>query len=481
MRNIAFKAFKFSIIYGIATAVLSGSGFLLLPIYTRHISPAEYGIFSIIGIFATVLIFVCDFGMINALVRWYFDYKETDVNQRKMIVSTVFLFFIIFSSIITTFLLAFTKELSLFLFRDSSYKNLIKLMVLTNFFTILTWVPFSVFRIKENPFRYLIFSVVRMALIISSALIFLFFMGRGLKGIFEANLCAFAVFAAILIMATYREYILGFSLKDLKGMLRFALPFIPVLLFTWVIDFSDRYLLGRLATLEDTGLYSVGYKFGQIVFLADKAFLIGWIPIAFSIIKRSDYKEVFGRIFSYFIAAVAFIGLIISVFSQEMVGLFATPDYMKAATIVPLICASYLFYGFYIYSLSGLVISKNIVAQPVILFVGAAINIVLNIMLIPDMKMMGAAIATLISYIFIAIVTFLCAQKIYPIRFELNNALKVFIFSAGLFLVLNLTLHNKGVVFVSGLIIKVATLSLFPIILYLTGFFKKREVSYERV
>ena len=101
MQKVLIKTFKFSLIYGIATVTLSASGFFVLPIYTRYITPSEYGVFSIIGIAATLLIFLCDFGMVNALIRWYFEYSEKEVDRRRTVFSTALLFFILFAGIIT--------------------------------------------------------------------------------------------------------------------------------------------------------------------------------------------------------------------------------------------------------------------------------------------------------------------------------------------------------------------------------------------
>lgn len=467
------RTLKHSLIYGLFTILTTFTGFVLLPFYTKYLSPAEYGVFALIGILSTALAFLYDLGMVNALVRWCFEYSDDQLDQRKTVVFTALIFLLITSSIFTILFLVYSPKVSILLFHDTKFSNFIKLMVIATFFNCLAWVPLSLFRVKEKSFTFVFATACKTLGLICLIILFLAVLKRGLGGVYESNLIISIIFTGPLFLLTFKEYTIKFSMKDLFGMLKFGVPFIPVLFFSWIIDFSDRYFLGQLSTLSEVGLYSVGYKIGQIVFLVVKTFAIAWIPIMFTVSRKENAAEIFAKILTYYILFIFLFALSISIFGRGIITIFTSSAYHDAYKVVPLISISYFFYGIYVFALSGLLIVKNVYVQPLLLSFSAILNVFLNILLIPKYGMMGAAYATLLSYLSVAAGTYYFSQKYYPIHIEVDRILKI-VFCGVVIYTVSLFVPDANLA--HSIIIKLLILSFYPLSLYLIKFFRQEEV-----
>ena len=475
LAETAKKTLWHSLIYGIGTSFTAFVGIVLMPLYTRFLKPEEYGVYSLISVAFTLLVFIYDFGMINALFRWVYHYDENEKAARKRVVSTVLFFLLALSATLTCILWNQTANISRIIFKTADFSGLIRLMLIGLFLQSLTWVPFSLIRINEKPFIFTAIVMLGMVTMVSANFILLS-RGKALTGIYEAYIISCAVMAAPLYYITRNEYALAFSFGELKGMFAFALPFFPVLFFAWVIDFSGRYFLGHFSTLQQVGLYSAGYKIGQILYLAEKTFAVAWTPIMLSLSQRYMERapDVFGRVFTYFVFSSFFLVIGVSIFAREIMRIFTTPAYYAATQVVPLIAIAYLLYGVYVFMLSGLIITKNVYAQPLILLSAAVINVMLNILLIPKFGMVGSAYATIAGYFIAAAATFYFSQKFYPIPVEAGRIGKIVITSG-------LICYASRFFSIQSLVVsvfsKAALLILFFFILYFIRFFTVEETA----
>ena len=246
------------------------------------------------------------------------------------------------------------------------------------------------------------------------------------------------------------------------------------MLFGWIINFSDRYLIRYFLSLSDVGLYSLGYKFGQIVYMAVLSFLMCWGPILFTIVKEQNHQKTLARLSTYIATVFMFVCLIVSFFCREIVILMAESSYYSSYRIVPLISFSYYLFGIYMLFLSGILISKHVSKQLIILGAASVINILLNIILIPRQGIMGAAVATIITYLFVVVYTYLIAQRSYPIPYELKRLMLVTLTGIIIF-VFSLVVSSSSLVYTA--VIKFIILCLFPISLFMLGIFNKAQLQ----
>lgn len=470
------KAVNHSVLYGISNSLVNLAGLLLLPIYAKYLSPEEYGVFTTINISGAILGIIYDMGLIGSLNSHYFDYSEAEELKRKLISSTILIFYFLFSSISTFILFFFSIEISTLLFKGANeYSDIIRLMIVITYINLLTGVPLSVVRLKQKAFAFMLISFLRVSALLIFSLLFLIFLKESLLGLYKAQMISSASALVVVFLLTHNDFIFKFSLAQIKKMMAYGLTYFPTIAFAWVINFSDRYLLNYFSTLEEVGIYSFGCKIAQIVYIFVISLLGGWNPILFSIVKEDNAKEILSRMMTYFFLVVSSLVLFISIFSEDIVTVLSVGKYVESYKIVPLISLSYLLYGVYVFLFCGLMVTKKIKSQPIIIGISAFINIILNIILIPKLGYMGAALSTLFTYCVVVIGTYVVSQEHYYISYEMVRLFKITAVAFFIYFMHYYKIFNYAML--AGIFGNLVLFMLFFYILYLLRFFDLTELN----
>lgn len=466
------KLSKHAVIYGVGNTATKAVSFLLLPIYTRYLSTEDYGILAILTTFSLVMGIILEMGLRFALFRYYFLYEDTE--RRRKLACTVFLFLLLSSATVLGLLLVLVQPLCLLLLQDVKFVAYVRITIFTVFLDTGSVIPFALLRAREQSIEYASLSFARFVVNASLAISFVVAMGKGLAGVFHANLATSLLFFFILLSLTFREIKWAFSIVEIKTLLKYGFPVVFGSLGNWSLNLSDRFFLQRSHALHDVGIYSVGYSISSVVSLLTSSFSVAWGPFMFSISKKENAKSVYARVLTYFVLVSGFISLIISLFAQDMLKVMTTPDFVSAYMVVPLITLSYVFGGMYQIIGLGLALSDQLKYHPLIIAVAALINLLLNYLLISPYGMMGAAISTAASYFIMPTVQVFIAQKYYPVDYEFSR-----IFKIGLACLLTYLagIHIRGESIFINFVVN-CTLSLLWLgLLYLLGFFYQSELS----
>ncbi|HID12177.1 MAG TPA: hypothetical protein EYP17_12925, partial [Candidatus Latescibacteria bacterium] len=296
---------------------------------------------------------------------------------------------------------------------------------------------------------------------------------KAILGIVQSNLYTALILFGIVGIYLLTKYPPRFSPAQLKRMLRFGLPLLPASLAIWILTWSDRYLLRLLTNYSEVGLYDVAYKFGMIVnMVLVTPFRTAWLPFLFSVRDNPDSERIYGTVLTYFLIAAMALFLLLSLFSREIVRLLTTPDYLPAHRAIPLIALGYLCYGVYYIVDAGVLLEGKTQFYPLITGAGAALNVGLNLWLIPRFGMMGAALATLIAYVFIACAMYWASRICHPIAYERDRLAKVLLAGALVMTMdqlfqtdrLSIAFPLKGLIWMT-----------FPIFLWMFRFFQPEE------
>jgi O-antigen/teichoic acid export membrane protein len=464
---------KHSIIYGLGVVVSQVIGFFLIPLYTRYLTPAGYGTLEIFNTTLTVLGVIFVMGLSTAIFRSY--YLHDDENKKKTVVSTAYLFLTATSALLTLLLISVAGSFSSLFFHSSEYAFYFRIIFLTLFCNTGIMIGLSVFRAREEPARYIMVTIAQVMLSLGLNITFVIALHKGVLGILEGNLITAASVYLVLLASIIRRAGFGFSSEELKRMLAFGLPLVPSGLSMWVLTLSDRYFLQFLSTPTELGLYSLGYKFGLVI----SGLLVGplqlaFLPFTFSIAKEKNAREVYSRVFTYFMLIAVFAALVLSVLSREVLAIMATPAFHNAYKVIPLIALSYVLYGCYFVLMVGINLHAKTKYLAVFVVAAAILNLGLNYALIPHYGMMGAAVATLISYVSLPISSYLLSQRYYSVKYEWGRVAKIciafgVIFAGSLFIP-----HQSGVV--TG-VYKLLTIFAYPILLYILGFYHHEEIQ----
>ncbi len=472
------RLFKHSFIYAIGSLAQGIVGFILIPMYTRYLSPADYGQLEILNTLILILSMLLSFGFASALFKCYERDCKTDIEQ-KQLVGTAFLFIIPLATLSTLILWFFRDFLANAFLGGTQYADLVNLLLITNLFAVFLALAFSVFRAEEKSVKYIIFSLLKFSLVLGLNIYFVAYAEMGVFGIMLGNFIAQVFISVPFIFNLIPYFKLSFSRDLLRKLFAFGIPIIPASLAMWVMDLSDRYFLKVYDSLTEVGLYSLGYKIGFIVsILLVIPFQLAWPTISFSVAKRNDTKQIYARTLTYWLLLSSFVALAISIFAKQIVEVVSSPEYFEAYRIIPLICFSYVLYGMHFVIVPGLHLEEKTKYYPLLVGIPAVLNIVLNIIFIPKYGMMAAAWSTFVCFVLMVVLTYLVSNYYYKVVYEWSRIIKLVLIS-GCLLALSYLFQNFE--FYTSILLNLGLLLLFFILLFATGFFRNGELSQLKV
>jgi O-antigen/teichoic acid export membrane protein len=462
-----------SAVYGISTILGRAISFLLLPLYTHYLSQGEYGVVTLVLSYLGIMTIVSTYGVDAAFLRYYILAGSEE--EKQHIFNTGFWSILLMSASILLFSILLDGPLANWLLDSAAYGNVIILMAAILLFDAMLIIPFLLLRAEE---RSRLFVVLKVANVVVNFLLTYFFvatLGRGVNGVFEANLLSSLFTFVTVLPVSLRHLRPSMRRAVYLDLLKFGLPYLPTALAVYLIDVIDRFILKQLADLDTVGLYSAGCKLGSLMSLLIAAFRFAWHPFFLSTSKEPNAKAIFARIFTLFmlVCAACFLGA--SLFIDELVRLrlgaktLFREDYWNSTSVVPAILLAYIFFGAYVNFIIGIHLEKKTHYLPFITGLGLGVKVAGTYALFSLLGMNGAALGTTLAYLSMAVALYWVAQRFYFISYERIRLIKLVLASA--------------TVFVLGYWIwtapwqKAVLLITFPMALFLLGFFEKGELQ----
>ena len=413
----------------------------MVPIYTRIFSPDEYGVIEIITTVTAFLVLFVIAGLDNGMGRYYTD--SISVEDKRKTASSAILYLAISSSVIIIIMILISGALSDVLFNSQAYSQILVFALACVPFVVLVNSITNLMRFKLQPIHAVVMALGTILLQTALILLFVAILHTGIVGIYIATLITQVVFTAVGFLMTKNSYSLVLSIARLKQMLSFGLPYVFLSLCYFLMTNSDRYFINYYRGLTELGIYGIGYKLASVVGIAVLGFQLAWGPFILSTYKDDDAKQTFARVFDYVSIASCMMLLGLSLFSRELLYLFATPQYFDAYKVVPFISAGLIIYTLGGYFSVGIGLSKQTIHVAWTGIIAAVVNLALNWLLIPSLGMMGAAISAVISFFTLVIPLMLISQRLFkiPYRFGINGIM--FIITASVIAIVYLFLMNE--------------------------------------
>jgi O-antigen/teichoic acid export membrane protein len=433
----------------------------------------DYGRLTLLRITISIMLMVGGLGIIPAVYRFYFQSSEG--KREDLVVGTAFLTLMGFSAVIALVLMVFAGEISQLYFGTTYYKDLFFLIFITIFFDTFNEFAFSMFRIHEQSVKYVVVSLVGMACSLTLNIYFVAVLRIGIKGVLLSSLLSAILMSLIFAPYLFSKLRFKYSFKMLKEILDFGLPLVPASLASFGLIYADTFFLKHFSTLENVGIYSLAYKFGLLVLvLIVDPFDTTWAPLKYKAVKEKDADRIYANVLTYFSFVAFFVALGISVLIKDVLVLMSGPGYFSAYKYVGLIAFSYVLYGIYRVVCLGIDLAKKTRIRAVVVIVSACINLILNYLLIPRFEIFGAALATVLSYIFMVVGTYVVSQKLYHINYQVARVAKI-LFSASIIYLVSLGVDIGGVI--GNLLLKGGLVLTFPLLLHLVAFYSSEEIS----
>ncbi len=452
---------KQSLIYGAGHVAARGVTFLLLPLYTNVFSLEDYGIISLIYTFLGFMSVILHYGLDASLLKHYVPAGRED---RKTILSNAYFSFILTTTLFFIILVVFRNGISEILF-GSSLSNITTMVAGILFFDVLWSIHVLLLRAEGRPIYFNIISILNVLLTLILNILFVVQLKLGIYGVLLGNLIASGcIFFITLPIILKRSSIKSLSLKYWKKMMKFGVPFLPAGIFSMILELSDRYILRYLTDIETVGLYNAGYKLGLLILLIVMGFNMAWQP--YFLKKKMEERKYIADVTTLFLAVLGFLWILLLLWSETMVKMkfgdfsFFGEQYWEAASIVPIIGLAYVFHAGYLIQLPGVYLLEKTGWIPWVRGLGALSNIILNFLFIPEYGITGAASATCLSFMLMAVIFYFINRSIFPILYQWRK-LGIIIFTIGV-----IVLFHFNFVLVSNE--KIVVCVFYPIILTLT-------------
>jgi O-antigen/teichoic acid export membrane protein len=420
---------KETVIYGLSNIVSRFLNFLLVPFYSHVFLRSEFGEFSLVYAYLSFLNILFIYGMDAAFMK----YKSVSENEdKKRVFST---------SMITVFGSSIVLALIMFLLKDG-FRELIKIeiqleqivtyVILILFLDTLTLIPFANLRLNNRPLKFAAIKTGNIAINIALNFILILGYDYGIEAIFISNLFASAFSLLLLIPDIIKNFTFEFSTPILKKLLKFALPYLPGSLASVFVQLIDVPIIEMLAGKETLGLYRANYKLGILIMLFVSVFNYAWQPFFLNNAKEKNAKELFSNVATLFMIILGVLWIFLALFTENLATIqfygertILGSNYLEGLVIIPVILTSYVFYGLFVLFTPGIYIQEKTKYFPVVTGTAAIANVVVNLILVPKIGIMGAAIATLISYVTMAGGLFYFSQKFYPINYDFGKLFKI--------------------------------------------------------
>lgn len=463
MENKFIATAKHAIVFGIGSIGKELIGFILLPIYTRLLSPSDYGVLTIITTVSNLLRAFLTLGLSTSIFRFFFYSNE--IRERKSLISSALIFLVLESLIILLIFVPFSVNSSSLLFNSSEYSQHLTLALITLCFSNLQIIPLALLRAEKKSLQFGIYSLINFVVILLLRIWLVVGKNYNIYGILLADCISSVIFSALGIYLSRIYLVKRFDLVLLRRMFVFGFPLVFSQLLSLALAQSDRFFIKHFLDTSQVGFYTLAYQIGVIVnVLLVGPFQLIWLPSSFETYKPDEENIFFSKTLIYFGSIVAWFAFGISAWSREVLLVMSTPTYYWVYTIVPFIAYSYFFYGLYMVVNIGVYIKNR--TQEIALLVGisALINVLLNIILIPLIGLIGAASANLSAYFALFTIAGLRSRKFRITNYnwtKLALLLGVSIFC----LVINILLFEKIENLIFRLLLKTAMLFVYWILL----------------
>lgn len=419
------KQLKNGVIYMLPVSIGSLLPLLTLPIFTRILSKEDYGVWALAQVYAVFVNGVANFGLTIGYERNFFESKETKKIAGLLFSTLIFVSstFIIFG--ILTFI--FRYQLAVWIIGSSDYASILFWSYCATGIMGLKTYYLTYYKNTENAKAFAWYTIDESLLGVLFSLFMVVYLRIGIIGLVWGQLLASIIIFSILSFKFIRLLPVSIDGKALKDSLKLSWPLTPRIFFGIIGSQFDKYMIGLLNTVGGVGIYNIAQKIANIVFTFMTAIQNVFSP---QVYKRMFEQGEEGRIsigqyLTPFLYGSISIGILISLFSEEVITILTPESYHGAIDIVIILS---MLYGTYFFGKQPqLIYAKKTFVTSILTLVSIGLNIVINIPFILHWGVIGAAWGTLLAGIISGSISFFVSQHYYKIKWEYGKIIAIFL------------------------------------------------------
>lgn len=409
-----------SFIYAATTLLQRGIAFLLLPLYTRFLTPEDYGVLAVVGGLSTFLLVFSSLSMHGAVTRYYFLYRDAP-EVFKEFLGTAIVATLGAASGFTILLLVVGERILAPVYGAIPFWPYVVLGIATAGFQPISLMFLAMLQARQEVKRYVFHSLAQFGLTVLLVIAFVVQLRWDARGPLLASLLVAALYCFLSLYLLRHEYRLCFSREHLRRALSYSLPLIPHTVASQITATFDRIMINGMIGTAAAGLYNVGASFGGVMaFMAD-GMNRAYGPVAMGCLQTGDRHRLdeLAKMGLMIIAGLSLAASAVSLFAKEVVLLLTAPAFHESHIVVPWLAFSFVGAGMYYLFVNIFFFHVHLTKVVAVASgVGAVLNVGLNYFMIKEYGLIGAAIAALFAQTIITVIVALLGKRHDPIAWD---------------------------------------------------------------
>lgn len=330
------RLLKHSTIYAIGNISRQLISFVMLPVYTRYLTPSDYGVVGLISFAIAMFETLLGAKMVQALPKFYHD--QTTENQKNSVISTAFIITGLFSSVTVFFIFLFRENLADVLFKKTNLSLIVGLCGIQMLTQALEYYALMYIRLINKPISFVLVNISKLFVQLALNLYLVVYLKLGVLGVAISGLASSSIYALGLSVWTFTRIGLSFNKEIGKRMIIFSWPLWLSGLASLYIYSSNRYYIRIFDSLNNVGLYELAAKFsGILTLLIWGPFSQYWQTEQFAIVKQENARATLNSVFLFIGSLLLAAALGLSIFSDTVIRVMASPEFRGASLAVPFI------------------------------------------------------------------------------------------------------------------------------------------------
>jgi O-antigen/teichoic acid export membrane protein len=410
-------------IYSIAVVASRLVALVMAPVYTRYLTPADYGIMELLDLGLSLAAMLVGIRLGQSLFYYYFHAPTQQLRDRHL--STALISSILLGS--AAGLLAFLSSgaASALIFGTPQYSGYARLAAVSLAFSFPSQIGLLCARALNRPVVYVAASLCQMAIALFFNVVLLVFFGLGVKAMLWGQIVSSGMVAVYMCWYVLWPIKTSFDFGILLQQFRYSFPLTLSSLGDFILHFGDRYFLRKAVSLSQIGIYSLAYKIGMLIPLAHLPFALYWGSQVVPIVRGPDGEKIYVRVCTYLTLGLTLVAVLLALFSRPLLAVLVTPAFRSAAVWVPWLVLAYVVRAVGAHIRSVFVVEARTGLEARVTWIGAAVCLAAYAALIPTFQVWGAVFATLLGFVVILFFSVWQAQSVRKFAFEFGRIARI--------------------------------------------------------
>ena len=475
VRSLFTRLLKGGASYQAASLLSAALALVTLPLYTRALSPSDFGVAETLLTFIILASILLRLGLGEAFVRFWFQTPEGEEREHLARTTTAMVLATTTAAALLAAALAGPLSRLLLGFEDA---GLMRISVLGLWAFTNLEIAYALLRVDEQRRTYVIASLCNVVLSVTLTVTLVVALDQGARGYLLGNYAA----STIVLLGLWWTLRARVGLRiggaaALRPLLRFGVPTVPADATVFALNVVDRAYILRTQSAAAAGLFSLSVKLATAVILAVRGFQLAWPPLAYSIEDDEHARRFYAAVATWYVVVAGLVVAGLTLLGRWVVRLLAAPQYFGAHTALPWVALGWAMYGLFLVlvTIGGRagVTTRTFPAA----LAGVVVNVVALVALVGPLGIEGAGIALVAAYAVMLVVLHLLTRRLFTVPFEWGRLAHAAVVIGGLAVAGELLLPTFGV---EGFAARAAVLAAIPVVLVATGFMRPAEVAGAR-